>query len=251
MNTCLHQLGLRSLIFCLALLCLSGIVGLAFGQSSSPGENQRSHLFREIETSLKVEPGSTVVEFTITNRSQDTRYLLVPLDLTPFRINLTAKGGGPLAMTPKGRHDLTEPGAGSMRIISLKAGVPWTYKIDLGPLFEFPKNEDVHCEVSRHVRFNDPDVRPGDMEWIPFPPAIIRTGSPIAPPTTNSTPKIHTPAPKVVQKSAEPESQSPLHADAPAMPASHGSTSSPPWSILWVLVVGAAGLLWLLVKKRK
>ena len=98
-----------------ALLSLSGNVELAFGQSASRSANPPRQLFREIETSLKLEPGSTVVEFTITNRSQDTRYVLVPLDLTPYRIRLTTKDGLAIAMTPKGRHDLIEPAAGSVR----------------------------------------------------------------------------------------------------------------------------------------
>jgi hypothetical protein len=159
-----------------ALLALSGNAELAFGQSAPRSANPSPQLFREIETSLKLEPGSAVVEFTITNRSQDTRYLLVPLDLTPYRIRLTTKRGLAIAMTPKGRHDLTEPAAGSVRGVSLETGIPWTCKMDLGPLFEFPKDEEVRCEVSRHVRFNHPEIQPGDIEWIPFPPVIIRVG---------------------------------------------------------------------------
>jgi len=255
MNTCFYQFGLRWLMSSLAVLTWSANVEQVSGQSSSANENPHTYLFREIETSIKVEPGSTVVEFTITNRSQNTRYVLVPLDLTPYRIRLTTKEGTPVAMTQKGRHDLSEPAAGSVRGISLETGVPWTYKIDLGPLFYFPKGEDVRCEVSRHVRFNHPDIKPGDIEWIPFPPVNIRSGSPVSTPTTESALELQGSAKENTRDFVEPSAGPSIRSDAfkngPAIPPGQTPTSSTPWSVIVVvLVVAATGLLWLLVKKR-
>lgn len=254
MKACFCQFGLGWLISIFALLTLYGNIELVFGQSSPPSANPHPQLFREIETSLKVEPGSTVVEFTITNRSQDTRYVLVPLDLTPYRIRLTTKHGSAIAMTPKGKYDLTEPAAGSVRGVLLETGVPWTHKIDLGPLFEFPKNEEVRCEVSRHVRFNHPDIKQGEIEWIPFPPVIIRTGSPMARSAMNPAPEFQESAAEVAHSFIGPSSQPPMHSDAlknaPTTLTGDTSGSSTPWSIIiLVMIVAAAGLLWLLVKK--
>lgn len=254
MNTCFCHFDLRWVTAIVALLILSGKAPLAFGQNFPSSENPRSQLFREIETNLKVETGSTVIELTITNRSQDTRYLIVPLDLTPYRIKLTAKDGETVAMTPKGKHELTEPAAGSMRVIWLEMGVPWTYKIDLGPLFAFPEGEDVICEVSRHVRFNHPDVKPGDIEWIAFPPATIRTRSPVSPPATKSAPEFQRSEPKAISSYTESgpqrEMRSGLPADAPTKSVNHDPLSSTPWSVIVVLIVAALGLLWLLLKRR-
>ena len=132
---------------------------------------------------IEVQPKSLTIQLTITNRSAEKRYLVIPLDLTHFRIRLTDEQGRPLKMTVRGVEDLTEPAAGSVTGVELNRDQPWSTSIDLGRLFEFPEKGVIRCEVRRVVNFTEPlKKKPSEKEWMTFPPVniVIDADSPAA-----------------------------------------------------------------------
>lgn len=138
---------------------------------------------RDLEMKIELKPPqSKTVELTITNRTPEPRFLRVPLDLTLFRINLTDENGKLLKMTHKGVTYLTEPAIGSVMLYVLENGKPRSTSIDLGPLFDFPPDGTIRCEVSRRVHFANPREHPLESEWMKFPPVNILLGTAIPPP---------------------------------------------------------------------
>ena len=103
----------------------------------------------------------------------------MPLDLMSYRIKLTSSDGKELEMTSKGRKELVDPHPiGSMRLTTLKTDVPWSEIINIEHLFQFPEQGEVRCEVSRHILFTHPNVKPRDDEWISFPSIMLPSGKP-------------------------------------------------------------------------
>jgi len=145
------------------------------------------HKVRDLEMYINVEPNSRTIGLSIVNNSSETRFLRVPLDLTLFRIKLTAANGHPLKMTARGTKDFTEPAAGSVMKNVLKTGERWDTSIDLGKFFEFPPSGVIRCEVSRLVHFAEPRTHPYEREWINFPPVRIVLRDPALPPISPST----------------------------------------------------------------
>ncbi|MDZ4404916.1 hypothetical protein [Prosthecobacter sp.] len=242
---------------CIIFACF-GLISL-FGQSVPLDNPARVNVFRDVETKLEVIPTSKTIRVIITNRANETRYVMFPPDLMPYRIKLTTADGHALAMTPQGQKKLTRPaGGGSMRGISLETGVPWSHSIDLEPLFQFPEQGEVRCEVSRHIFFTHPDIRPADKEWLPFPPVMLPSGKPAPEPKSQagaSSPPATQPAATSGDDAgtAEPSPTKPK-ATAPTvtiMPTSMEATASTPWSVVAMIVAAAIGLLWLVLKKRK
>lgn len=131
-------------------------------------------IVRDLDMRIEVKPKSWVIRLIITNQSQEKRFLLRPLDLTLFRINLTDSSGKPLKMTARGVQDLTESAAGSVRKIELENGRPESDSIDLEKLFEVSQSGEIRCQISRLIYFTEPlKQKPVEKEWIKFPEVRI------------------------------------------------------------------------------
>ncbi|MDZ4404356.1 hypothetical protein [Prosthecobacter sp.] len=235
---------------CFSIVCIAW--SSAFGQMASLNHPLQSHVIRAVETKIEMVPNSKTIRVTITNHVKESRYLLMPLDLMSYRIKLTTSDGKELEMTSKGRKELVDPyPIGSMRLATLKTDVPWNESINLEPLFQFPEQGEVRCEVSRHILFTHPNDKPRDAEWISFPPIMLPSGNP-APKSVDQAKTILSP----VRKTTEPlstKSSFTKHDTPESTPAaaSEKLTSSMRWRIIIVLIVAATGLLWLMLKKRK
>ena len=146
------------------------------------------HTIRDLDMKVEVKPGSKTVKLTITNHSAPSRFLWGPPDLNVYRISLMDANGLPLKTTRKGHAELTEPSAGTIRVNELKNGESRSTSIDLGPLFEFPQDATIRCEISRLVHFTDPRTKPAESEWIQFPPVNIVLGNAMPPPAPRRPP---------------------------------------------------------------
>lgn len=162
-------------IFCFALLsaqliCDDGVKPKLDASLSA------HHMIRDLDMKIEVKPGSKSVELTITNHSALSRFLWGPPDLNVYRIGLTDANGLLLKTTRKGHAELNEPSAGTIRMNELKNGELRITSIDLGPLFEFPQDGTIRCEISRLVHFTNPLKKPSESEWVKFPPVNILLG---------------------------------------------------------------------------